>query len=153
MRRLARCVCLLLLLAQAVGCRSTRQSSLSQHGEWSGKVGSSFTAVFDSVLRHDLEGGTRWEWTQLDYSLDTVCPASVTPRVRITRLVNSATVAARHERVVHDSLAVQSVEQEQTRGERSIRESRRTRTSGLPLVESLVAIAVIISFIYIIKRR
>lgn len=156
MRRLVRCVCLLLLLAQAAGCKSSRQSTVSQRGVWGGEAVHGITAVLDSVMRYEFEGGTRWEWTQLDYSLDTVRPDSATPHVRITRLTRTATVAARHERAVSDSLGMQSAGQMRARGELSTRDERQTRTSGLPsvgLAVAAVAVAIVISFIYIIKRR
>lgn len=156
MRRLVRCVCLLLLLAQAAGCKSSRQSSVSQRGVWGGEVEHGITAVLDSVLRYELEGGTRWEWTQFDYSLDTVRPDSATPHLRITRLARTATVAARHERAVSDSLALQSAGQMRARAELSTRDERQTRTPGpssVGLVVAAVVIAVVISIIYIIKRR
>ncbi len=74
MRRLVRCVCLLILLAEASGCKSVRQSTASQRAQWEGEVERELTAVVDSVLRYELEGSSRWEWTQLDCSLDTVRP-------------------------------------------------------------------------------
>lgn len=156
MRRLVRCVCLLLLLAEAAGCKSSRQSTVSQRGVWSGEVGHTLTAVMDSVLRDEYEGCTRWEWTQLDYSLDTMSPASATPRVQITRLARTATLAARHERAVSDSLAMHSAGQMRARSELSARDERQTCTSGIPsaaLAVAAVVIAIVLLFIYVIKRR
>ena len=153
MRCLARCLCLLLLLAEAAGCRSTRQSTVSQQGQLSGEVGHTLTAVFDSVLCSELTGSSQWEWTQLDCSLDTLRPDVEIPRLRVTRLVRTATVAARHERAVTDSLAAESVLQMRARGEQVTHDTRQTRTTGWSLIGGAVVIAIVLSIIYILKKR
>ncbi|HIZ25907.1 hypothetical protein [Barnesiella sp. An55] len=153
MRRLARCLCLLLLLAEAAGCKSTRQSTVSQHGQWNGEAEHSFTTLFDSVMRTELTGSTRWEWTQLDYSLDTLRPDAEIPRLRVTRLARTATVTARHERAVTDSLVAQSRVQVRARGEQVTHDERQTRTTGSPLIGAAVVIAIVLSIIYILKKR
>ena len=129
MRRLVRCVCLLILLAEASGCKSVRQSTASQ------------------------QASTRWEWTQLDCSLDTVRPDATAPRLRVTRLTRTASVAARRESAVGDSLAVRSKGQVQGRSEQSAHDTRQTRTPGLSLLGLVGAIVVVLSIIYIIIKR
>lgn len=151
MRRLVRCVCLLILLAEASGCKSVRQSTASQQAQW--EVERELTAVVDSVLRYELEGSTRWEWTQLDCSLDTVRPDATAPRLRVTRLTRTASVAARRESAVGDSLAVRSKGQVQGRSEQSAHDTRQTRTPGLSLLGLAGAIVVVLSIIYIIIKR
>lgn len=151
MRRLVRCVCLLILLAEASGCKSVRQSTASQRAQW--EVERELTAVVDSVLRYELEGSTRWEWTQLDWSLDTVRPDATAPRLRVTRLTRTASVAARRESAVGDSLAVRSKGQVQGRSEQSAHDTRQTRTPGLSLLGLVGAIVVVLSIIYIIIKR
>lgn len=153
MRRLVRCVCLLILLAEAAGCKSTRQSSMSRREQWEGAVARELKATVDSVCRYELEGSTRWEWTQLDCLLDTVCPDTSVPRVRITRLTRTASVAARRESAVSDSLAMRSTAQLQGRDERFTHDMSQTRTSGWSFVGVAGAIVVVLSIIYIIKRR
>lgn len=151
MRRLVRCVCLLILLAEASGCKSVRQSTASHRAQW--EVERELTAVVDSVLRYELEGSTRWEWTQLDWSLDTVRPDATAPRLRVTRLTRTASVAARRESAVGDSLAVRSKGQVQGRSEQSAHDTRQTRTPGLSLLGLVGAIVVVLSIIYIIIKR
>lgn len=153
MRRLVRCVCLLILLAEASGCKSVRQSTASQRAQWEGEVERELTAVVDSVLRYELEGSSRWEWTQLDCSLDTVRPDATAPRLRVTRLTRTASVAARRESAVGDSLAVRSKGQVQERSEQSAHDTRQTRTPGLSLLGLVGAIVVVLSIIYIIIKR
>lgn len=153
MRRLFRCLCLLLLLAEAAGCKSTRQSAASQYERLAGEEVRNLTAVFDSVRRSELEGNTRWEWTQLDYSLDTLLSSAGSPRLRVTRLTRTASVATRHEQAVTDSLVGRSAGQVRAAKEESARESRQSRTTGLAPLWIVGALVIVISFIYIIKRR
>lgn len=153
MRRLVRCVCLLILLAEAAGCKSVRQSTVSQQAQWVGEVERELTAVVDSVSRYELEGNTRWEWVQLDCSLDTVRPDATAPRLRITRLTRTASVAARRESAAGDSLVVRSTGLVQGRDERSVHDTIQTRTPGLPLLGLAGAIVVVLSIIYIIIKR
>lgn len=153
MRRLARCVCLLILLAEAAGCKSVRQSTVSQQAQWVGEVERELTAVADSVSRYELEGNTRWEWVQLDCSLDTVRPDATAPRLRITRLTRTASVAARRESAAGDSLVVRSTGLVQGRDERSVHDTSQTRTPGPPLLGLAGAIVVVLSIIYIIIKR
>lgn len=153
MRRLLRCLCLLLLLAEAAGCKSTRQSAVSQHERLAGEAARSLTAVFDSVRRSELSGNTRWEWTQLDYSLDTLLSPAGSPRLRVTRLTRTASIATRHEQTVTDSLVGRSAGQVHAEKEVSARESRQNRTTGLSPLWVVGVLVIVISFIYIIKRR
>lgn len=153
MRRLFRCLCLLLLLAEAVGCKSTRQSTASQHERLAGEAARNLTAVFDSVRRSELEGNTRWEWTRLDYSLDTLLSPAGSPRLRVTRLTRTASVAARHEQAVTDSLVGRSVGQVSAAKEESAREARQSRTTAFSSLWIVGILVIVILFIYIIKRR
>lgn len=143
-----------LLLSFLAGCHVSRRTTDASRSRIDRAIDYRVDAVIDSVWRAEWRGRGKWEWIQVDCSLDTLREPGGAPRISLTRVSRAIDLSTRNELLVADSLAGHMESEAVQKSERSTGYSRDVSSAGVSRILAIVFLGVVILYVYdLIKRR